>query len=127
MQDAKDGTIPDPCHIILVAAEYEEATVRLVDETQWLQLPMFIHAVTLTLMQLAMYDKEWPIVLMCQQGRSRSVTVACMAAALWHGSGYWEVWKELKAKDPDILDESPLIPLATWAFPYQFLVNKDDA
>ncbi|GAF96722.1 unnamed protein product [marine sediment metagenome] len=124
--DMESGSIPDPCLIVLVAAEYEEATVRLVDEPLMAQLPLFTHAVTLTLMQLALYDEGTPIVLMCQQGRSRSVTVAVMAAALWQGRSYWDVYNELKAKDPGILDPSPLLSLAQRAFPHYFLatVNK---
>jgi hypothetical protein len=121
--DMGNQTVPDPCHIILVAAEYEEATVKLKDEPGMWQLPFFVHAVTLTLLQLALYDSTTPIVMMCQQGRSRSVTVGCMAAALWLGREYWDVWSELKVKDPGILDNSPIIPLATHAFPHQFVVR----
>ena len=124
-------TLPDPCFVVLVAAEYPNATVPLVDEdTPW-NFPHMAHAVYLTLSHLAMgiykdeaTGKDKPVVVMCQQGLSRSVVVAALAAALWQGRGFWEIADDMKKQDPHILPHENLFPVAKRLFPYQFLEHS---
>lgn len=114
----KDDIVPDGVCLIVVAAEYPNAIVHLKDEN----IPQhdeLAKAIAQTLYYLAV-NQNVPSIVVCQQGRSRSVTVACLTAALYQGRQFWDVWAELKAKDDGILDHGPLVPLATRLFPHQF-------
>lgn len=118
----KDDVVPDGAYSIIVAAEYPNAVARLKDEN----IPQhgaMAQAVAQTMYYLIV-NQNMPNVVVCQQGRSRSVTVACLVAALYQGRQFWDVWAELKTQDNNILDYSPLMSLAMELFPYQFEKEK---
>lgn len=110
--------LPEGVERLIVAAEYDDF-IKLKDEDIE-QGDEFATAVAITLQRLALLQ---PTAVTCQGGLSRSVTVACLAAALWTGKSFWHYARPLKQQDSQVLSHQSLFPLATRLFPHQFSVR----
>jgi len=119
-----DDGLPDGVQTVLVAAEYSHADAWLVDEgvAHERQQMEFKRAVSLVLRSI---DAGAPVVVTCQQGRSRSVTVACVAAAIYEGTSFRHQYQGVFRKDRGILVASPLWVVAQVVYPELFTETQE--
>jgi len=117
-----DALPPDTLYMI-VAAEHPDAMWKLVDEPVDTpqQRGYLANAVSSA---LAMLATGFRVIVTCQQGRSRSVTVACLAAALWEQTSFDTQFDKVLRQDPTIVQPSPLRALAEKMYPQLFAVRQ---
>ena len=103
---AYDDIVPANAKSILVAAEYPEMDFRIVDEpiVSDEQLDQVMRAIMTVYQTMG----KTPLVIRCQQGRSRSVAIACAAAALYDRTTYGEEHKKLRCCDETVLPQSAI-------------------
>ena len=112
--------VPQGVKRVIIAAEYPEAAFKLVDDTT-ASVDEFRNA---TLYVYHNMSSEKPIAVVCQQGKSRSPTVACCAAALYRGTSYQEEHDKLRRVDDTVWEVSNIHTVAREALPYLFWEKK---
>ena len=112
--------VPQGVRKVVVATEYPEAQFKLVDDSTAL-VEEFRNAALYVYHNMSV---EKPIVVVCQQGRSRSVAIACCAAALYRGTSYQDEHDWLRFVDNSVWEVSNIHEVAKVALPYLFWEKK---
>lgn len=116
--------IPKGVKIIIVAREYLNSGTGLRDSMDdSIKQQKAVKKAVETGLSLLKEGKN--VCFVCAAGMSRSVTMACLVAALWEGTTFDHMYDQLWAKDAWILNPSPVRPLVERLYPYAFEVVKE--
>lgn len=111
--------IPEGVYPLVVADNVPGAEIALRDATEPFedQRRLFAKAVGRA---VELMGRGQPVAVICAAGQSRSVTVACTAAALFERTSFHEQWQKVRAADASIANPSPVLAVAKAAYPRLF-------